>query len=160
MNVIVYPSAAVCILFLTLVSVIRTVDIKDDPWYSSPAYATLTGTSTLHLDKRVKGSHQSSDKDLEKPKSPKNKKGSHEYREYPEENEAWEWGLPPRLVPQAHAGQCPCIRLQGSASCVAYNLDYQATSLEEAILNFHDLSKPEPQQWDTLNRRLDEVAIT
>lgn len=169
-KMITHPRAAVCILFFIEAELIGAEGTGQNPWHAGPIYANMTGTSSNQLNSpSEKSFHLSSNKnsnwaakkfqhDSHESKPGKNRKKEYEWREYPAEHEAFEWGLPPRLEPQAEAGQCPCIRLQGSASCVAYNSEYQATSLAEAILNFHDLSKAEPQSWDTLNRRLDEVT--
>lgn len=43
------------------------------------------------------------------------------------------------------AGQCPCVKSGSSTACVAYNPAYQAATLEEVLINFGDLSSPEPQ---------------
>lgn len=45
---------------------------------------------------------------------------------------------------KAHVNVCPCIRAASGGACVGYNPKYQAASLEEAVINFIDLTALDP----------------
>jgi len=43
------------------------------------------------------------------------------------------------------AGQCPCVKSGPASGCMAYSPQYQASTVEEMIMNFKDLSKFHPK---------------